>query len=236
MFIPFQQVSLIKKCFYEEHNYKKQFLFLRPMRDEFHRHFMRVRPMVRKRLKEFEKFLGHDDEKLFEEMTYCVFAANSSASMADSALKILKPILWTASLEDYQKAVHKKVRFYNVRSKYLYHNREKIMELGGLKIHLNEKTPHERRDFIRKHFKGFGLKESSHFLRNIGFRGYCIVDKHVLNVMKDLDVLKTNVPPKNENEYFKIEDKIKKFAKENNYDVDELDLGMWSFKTGKVMR
>lgn len=206
------------------------------MRKHFHKHFLKVKPVVRKRLKEFEKFKKYGDEKLFEEMTYCVFAANSSAAMADSALKILKPILWTASLEDYQKAVHKKVRFYNVRSKYLHHNREKIKELGGLKVNLEGKTPEDRRNFIRKHFKGFGLKESSHFLRNIGYRGYCIVDKHVLNVMKDLDVLKTNIPPKNEKEYFKIEDEIKKFAKENNYDLDELDLAMWSFKTGKVMR
>ena len=206
------------------------------MREQFNKHFLNVQPVVRRRLKDFEKFKKYDDEKLFEEMTYCVFAANSSAKMADSALIILKPILWTASLEDYQKAVHKEVRFYNVRSKYLHHNREKIKELGGLKVHLEEKTPEDRRDFIRKHFKGFGLKESSHFLRNIGYRGYCIVDKHVLNVMKDLEVLKSNSPPKNEKEYFKIEDKIKKFAKENNYDLDELDLAMWSYRTGKVMR
>jgi len=206
------------------------------MKKEFHNHFVKVRPIVKRRLKEFEKFLKHDDKKIFEEMTYCVFAANSSAEMAKTALKHLKPILWSGTLNEYQRAVHKKVRFYNVRSKYLYHNRNKIKELGGLKTHLKDKNPHERRAFIKDNFKGFGLKESSHFLRNIGYRGYCIIDKHVLNVMTDLNVLKNNNPPKNEKEYFEIERKIQKFAEKENYDIDELDLALWSFKTGKVMR
>lgn len=199
-------------------------------------HHKKVLPTVKTRLKQFEKFQGKPNKKLFEEMTYCVFAANSSALMAYTALSLLRPVLWTGSLEDYQNAVHKKVRFYNIRSKYLHHNRLQLEKLGELHTILQNLNPHNRRLLIRDNFKGFGLKESSHFLRNIGYRGYCIIDKHVLNVMTELKVLKNNAPPKNDNEYFKIEEKIKKFAEEENYDVDELDLAMWSFKAGKVMR
>lgn len=206
------------------------------MRDILKKHYKKVLPTVRLRLKQFEKFQGKPNKKIFEEMTYCVFAANSSATMATTALRLLKPILWSGTLEDFQKAVNKKVRFYNIRSKYLHHNRERLKELGDLHKKLENLTPHERRLLIRDNFKGFGLKESSHFLRNIGYRGYCIVDKHVLNVMHELKVLKNNKPPKNDKEYFNIEDKIKKFADEEKYDIDELDLAMWSFKTGKVMK
>ena len=206
------------------------------MRDTFKQHHKEVLPTIKKRLKEFERFLDKPNKKVFEEMTYCVFAANSSAKMANKALNLLKPILWTGSLEDYKKAVHKKVRFYNIRSEYLHHNRERLKRIGILHKKLKFMTPHERRLLIRDNFRGFGLKESSHFLRNIGYRGYCIIDKHVLNVMTDMGVLAENKPPKNDKEYFLIEDKIRGFAQEEGYDIDELDLSMWSFKTGKVMR
>lgn len=206
------------------------------MNKDFNEHYKQVNPLIKKRLLEFEAFLDYDDKKIFEEMTYCIFAANSSAKMADAALKLLKPILWTGTLEEYQNTVYKKVRFYNIRSKYLHENRNRIQQLGGLKIHLNDKTPFERRQFIKDNFKGFGLKESSHFLRNIGYRGYCIIDKHVLSLMHDFGVIDTKDAPKNDKRYFEIENKIIEFAKQNNYDLDELDLALWSFKSGSVMR
>lgn len=219
------------------------------MKDKFESHYKKVQPIVRKRISEFESFRTKGTKELFEEMTFCVFAANSSAEMATIALKHLKSVLHKGTLEDYQKAVHKKVRFYNVRSKYLHHNKTIIDELerkeneknktkkqNHFKKFLEELDDKERREFVRKNFKGFGMKESSHFLRNIGYKGYTIIDKHVLNMMKDLEVLKSNKPPKNEKEYYKIENKIKEFAKKENYDIDELDLALWSFKTGKVMK
>lgn len=206
------------------------------MRTKLKLHHKKVLPKVKTRLKQFKKFLGKSNKKVFEEMTYCVFAANSSAQMATTALSLLRPVLWSGTLNEYKKAVHKKVRFYNIRSEYLHHNREKLKQIGKLHTALSKLTPHNRRLLIRDNFKGFGLKESSHFLRNIGYRGYCIVDKHVLNVMNELDVLKNNKPPKNDKEYFEIENKIKEFARKENYDIDELDLSMWSFRTGKVMR
>lgn len=207
------------------------------MLQEFKEHFRSTRGNIRERLKEFERLKHSDDELLFEEMTFCVFAANSSAKMGLLAVELLKPVLKEGNLQKYKEAVHKKVRFYSKRSEYLHHNKEKILEMGGLRKNLEEiQDNHKRRMFIKEKFKGFGLKESSHFLRNIGYKGYCIIDKHVLNMMNDLGVLKSNKPPRNEEEYLKIERKIKKFANENGYDVDELDLALWSYKTGEIIK
>lgn len=206
------------------------------MIDAFKEHYFSRQDEIRKRLKEFESFRDSSDKEIFEEVAYCVFAANSSAEMATTALKLLKPVLHSGSLEDYQKTVHKKVRFYNIRSKYLFDNRQVIEQHNNFLKHLESLNHHERRLFIKDNFKGFGMKESSHFLRNIGFKGYCIIDKHVLNLMTEFSVLKSATPPKNVEEYLKIENKIIEFANKNNFDVDELDLALWSFKTGKVMR
>ncbi len=156
--------------------------------------------------------------------------------MANVAVELLKPILWSGSLEDYKKSVEKKVRFYNIRSRYLYENKLIIEKFEDFLDHLESLDHHKRRFFIKDNFKGFGMKESSHFLRNIGYRGYCIIDKHVLNLMNEFGVLNMAKPPKNVNEYLDIELKIIQFANENGFDIDELDLALWSFKTGKVMR
>ena len=37
------------------------------------------------------------------------------------------------------------------------------------------------------------MKEASHFLRNIGFRGYAILDKHIMNSMREFGVLNENI-------------------------------------------
>ena len=87
-----------------------------------------------------------------------------------------------------------------------------------------------------ENFKGIGYKEASHFLRNIGFKGYGILDKHIINCLFELGVIKEAIPPKNKRDYLEIEEKMKKFSEKIRIDFDELDLVLWSFKTGKVLK
>jgi N-glycosylase/DNA lyase len=202
----------------------------------------------KKRKKEIEKRLGEfrdnrtaSDSKFLEEMAFCVFAANSSAKMGLKAVELLKDVMDKGNLADYKKAVYRKVRFYNKRAEYLHHNKEQLKQKTkelkkSIMNHLHNLNHHERRIFIRDTFKGFGMKESSHLLRNLGYEGYCIIDKHVLNTLKELDVLKNNIPPKNEKEYMAIEKKLIAFAKEHQINIDELDLAIWSWKTGEILK
>ena len=92
------------------------------------------------------------------------------------------------------------------------------------------------REFLVSNVKGLGFKEASHFLRNIGYRDLCIVDRHVINLMHELKVFKNNDPPKNPKQYLLMEKTIKDYAKRIDIDVDELDLLLWSIKTGIVFR
>ena len=98
--------------------------------------------------------------------------------------------------------------------------------------------PIERRDWLaqEKRVKGLGYKESSHFLRNIGFSGYAILDKHVMNCLNDLKVVDTPKPPSNRTRYLETEERLKSFARELRIDFDELDLVLWSMKTGEVLK
>ena len=49
-------------------------------------------------------------------------------------------------------------------------------------------------------------------------------------------ILENSVPPKNRLQYLEIEQKLKDFSCVANIDFDELDLVLWSYKTGKVLK
>jgi len=97
---------------------------------------------------------------------------------------------------------------------------------------------HERRDWLvrEKGIKGLGYKEASHYLRNIGFKGYAILDKHVLNCLAELGIIDDPKPPNTRNKYLSVEEKLKKLTNSIKIDFDELDLVLWSMKTGVILK
>lgn len=96
----------------------------------------------------------------------------------------------------------------------------------------------DRRDWLvrEKGIKGLGYKEASHFLRNIGFRGYAILDKHVLNSLAELKIFDDPKPPNTRSKYLMVEEKLKQLTAELDIDFDELDLVLWSMKTGVILK
>jgi N-glycosylase/DNA lyase len=98
--------------------------------------------------------------------------------------------------------------------------------------------PIARRDWLAKEprIKGLGYKEASHFLRNIGFSGHAILDKHVLRCLAEVGVVDSAKPPTTRDRYLQLEEKLKRFAREVKIDFDELDLVLWSMKTGEVLK
>jgi N-glycosylase/DNA lyase len=98
--------------------------------------------------------------------------------------------------------------------------------------------PIARRDWLarERRIKGLGYKESSHFLRNIGFSGYAILDKHILRSLSELGITDSPQPPTTRARYLATEERLKEFARDLRIDFDELDLVLWSMKTGEVLK
>jgi Thermostable 8-oxoguanine DNA glycosylase len=96
----------------------------------------------------------------------------------------------------------------------------------------------ERRDWLvrEKGIKGLGYKEASHYLRNIGLRGYAILDKHILRCLTELKIIDDPKPPNTRSRYLTIEEKLKSLAETAKIDFDELDLVLWSMKTGIILK
>ena len=98
------------------------------------------------------------------------------------------------------------------------------------------KDPQERRDFfaLNKNIKGLGFMQASHFLRNIGFTGHAILDRNVVTSLYKLGVIDSPRPPTSRKKYIEIEDKMNELATELGIGIDELDMLLWSMRTGRI--
>ena len=161
--------------------------------------------------------------------------------MGLNSLDAVKPILMTADQPDLARALSGVHRYPNARSRYIVASREFLREHCDLKL---RKKLHsfdcrlERRDWLvrEKGIKGLGYKEASHYLRNIGFTGYAILDKHVLNCMAELKIIDEPKPPNTRTRYLMVEEKLKQLTTMTKIDFDELDLVLWSMKTGVILK
>ena len=196
-------------------------------------HYEKEKDTIKKRLKEFSaNGKDLDPEGLFTELCFCICTPQSKAvkvaeviHLGNSA-KLLS--MDHAQLSEFLK---KNTRFHNTKAKHIIHARKYLSELSSL-----PKDSLKAREFLVKNIKGIGYKESSHYLRNIGYRNLCIVDRHVINLMHELGVFKDASNPSTPKRYLDMEQKIKDYAKAHGYDVDELDLALWSVKTGHVFK
>lgn len=197
---------------------------------------------IRRRLSEFEAIGRHgSDLNLWEEMVFCFFTGGCSARMGLNALEAVKPMLLTGDQAALANALNGVHRYPNARARYIVASRDFLREhcqmelrkkLGGLAGRI------ERRDWLvqERGIKGLGYKEASHYLRNIGFRGYAILDKHVLNCLAELKIIDDPKPPNTRSRYLMIEEKLEQLTKMTGIDFDELDLVLWSMKTGVILK
>ena len=198
--------------------------------------------LIKKRIDEFNLILETaDDNRLFEELVFCILTAGTSASMWINVISHIKKTILSGTRNELRDNLKGIYRFYNIRSDYIHHTREYLLREHSFKLReLIESFSDniERRDYIalNKDIRGIGFKEASHFLRNIGYKGYVILDKHIINSLHELEVIEERKVPSNRATYLDIEKKFKNYAVENGFDIDELDLLLWSEKTGTILK
>lgn len=200
------------------------------------------REAIKEKLAEF-RTVGEtgDDIKLFEELVFCIFTAGASARMGLKCIERVRSVLLSGDENTVYNAIAGAHIYARDRAKYIVHTRNFLQDHCGLRM--REKLdsfqdPLARRDFFAttRDIKGIGFKESSHFLRNIGYCGYAILDKHVLRSMQELGVIEDAKPPNNRTQYLALEGLLKNLATQLEIDFDELDLVLWSSKTGEILK
>ncbi len=197
---------------------------------------------VQARLNEFREIWANGtDEKLWEEMVFCFFTGGCSAKMGLRSIEAVRPILMNgnhAELTEKLVGVH---RYPNARAGYIVASRNFLQEHCGMRLRetlLSFDDDLERRDWLvkEKGVKGLGYKEASHFLRNIGLPGYGILDKHILRSLAELKIIEDPKPPNTRLKYLTVENKLKNLAEKLEIDFDEMDLVLWSMKTGEILK
>jgi len=209
--------------------------------DDLRRHYKERKKEIRARLAEFPEVYKSGDLAIFKELCFCILTANTSAKMGITCIEAAGDGILTADVDGLRDVLCGRYRFWRIRPAYIIHTRDYLKRELGFRIKDKIESLegfHERRDFFADNpgVKGLGYKEASHFLRNIGFRGYAILDKHIVNLLHELGVIPDNKKPAGKKKYVLMEERLREFAKDIKIDMDELDLTLWSYKTGVVLK
>lgn len=198
---------------------------------------------IKKRLEEFKTAFAQSDEKLFSELSFCILTPQSKALTSWNAVQSLERtgLLLKGTVEQIRPFLQA-VRFPENKSRYLVEARTLFTENGTLNIKkkLSEvkDDPLLFREWLLKNVKGLGMKETSHFIRNIGLNDnqLAILDVHILKNLKEIGVIEEIPNSLTKKKYLEIESKMKKFADEIGISLDELDLLLWSKETGIIFK
>ncbi|MGM0508305.1 MAG: N-glycosylase/DNA lyase [Fusobacteriota bacterium] len=197
---------------------------------------------INKRLAEFKAVWEEGSKKdLFIELTFCILTPQSKARSADKAIKQLieNGLLFNGQPEEISEYLNI-VRFKNRKAQYLVEAREKFYKDGEyiLKDILEDlEDPIEMRKWIIKNIKGIGYKESSHFLRNVGFyKDIAILDRHILRNLVYLGVIDEEPKTLTGKKYLEIEEKMKKESDKLGISMEYLDLVLWYKEAGEIFK
>jgi N-glycosylase/DNA lyase len=185
---------------------------------------------IRNRLKEFKRI--EDENLLFKELCFCILVANTNL---EKTLEIWKKID-NGFLKYNKKQLSLKLkslgyRFYNKRVDYILYNR-KLKKI--IKENIKELSAFYLREWLVKNLKGIGFKEASHFLRNIGFKDFAILDRHILRFLFKNQIIKEIPSNLSKRKYLEIENKLKNLADKLNIKLSELDFLIFYLETGTL--
>ncbi|MDA3872105.1 MAG: N-glycosylase/DNA lyase [Candidatus Marinimicrobia bacterium] len=194
-----------------------------------------VKITITKRIVEFKRIGNSSDNEIFKELCFCLLTANYDAKKAINIQQKMDNVFLIPDLEIIRSNLKLLgYRFPNVRAKYIFlaqQHKDDIREI----INKHKNNSSNLRQWFVNNIKGLGYKESSHFLRNIGFLNYAILDFHIIDILNKNGVIKrpkTLTPTK----YIEIEDQLKYFSNELDLQLGELDFYLWYLEVGEIFK
>ncbi|RMF89838.1 MAG: hypothetical protein D6733_05425 [Methanobacteriota archaeon] len=218
-------------------------------REELLRHRLEHRNAVKRRLEEFAALKKASATRLFYELCYCILTPQSKGLVCDRIVAdlagrgvLLEPVTRRGELE----VALQRTRFWRTKTRHILEAWRRFGPCGEepLDALLREagcfQSPVDFRDWLRERMRGVGvgLKETSHFLRNIGYGdGLAIIDRHVIRCLAELGVLgAAEGSIRSEGDYRRVESMAAAFSLRLQIPLAELDLLLWSAKTGYIFK
>ncbi len=197
----------------------------------------KVKKIVSSRIKKFEKIRNGTTNDIFKELCFCILTANFNAEksiqiqnkIGNGFLTLPESTLAKRLKELAHRFPNTRARYIVKARKYKEEIREKILSVS------NKKNKEEIREWLVRNIKGIGYKEASHFLRNIGFKEFAIIDFHIIDLLKRFNLIKKtkNIGKKR---YLEIEKTLKALAKKLRITLAELDFYLWYIETKKILK
>ncbi len=193
-----------------------------------------VKKLVDARLKEFRELGNGSSNEIFKELCFCILTANFNAEKSmkiqmkiGDGFLILPESLLASKLKELGH------RYPNTRARYIVDARKHKNSLGTTIKMFNDEN--KLREWLDKNVKGIGYKEASHFLRNIGYTDFAIIDFHIIDVLTKYNIIEK---PKTvtKRTYLETEELLRKIAGKSNLNLAELDLYLWYMETGKILK
>jgi N-glycosylase/DNA lyase len=185
---------------------------------------------LRARLNEFKTLNKVEQQK---EFMFCTLTPQSNAQRCWSAVEeIFKGRNLTEKA--IKETLRTRTRFHNNKTRYILQNKGLWNNIRPL---LDNPNIPELRNWLADNVQGYGLKEASHFLRNIGKSNnqIAILDRHILRNLKAFGAVKDD-KIMSRKDYLEKEQKYLSFAKQIEIPADELDLLWWSQENGEVFK
>ncbi|NVM45331.1 MAG: N-glycosylase/DNA lyase [Candidatus Lokiarchaeota archaeon] len=189
---------------------------------------------VNERIDQFSSVSESGIDEIFKELCFCVMTANCGAKKCIEVQQRINNGFLTCSEDDLKNKFKEfGYRFPNIRAKYILEARSYLSELEN-KLASNI-DGNDLRDWIVKNIKGLGYKEASHFLRNIGYPNYAIIDFHIIDLLVKYNIIEK---PKTltKKKYLEIEIILKEIGDKIDLDLDKLDLYLWYMETNEVLK
>ena len=192
------------------------------------------RDAIRQRLSEFAAV---PREQYYYELVYCLLTPQSSAVNAGKVIQLLQQNTVEHNHRQLTAILSRKehyIRFHNTKSLRIEEAKRIMPEVMTAIVTVQDGS--ELRAWLAGHVKGLGWKESSHFLRNIGYRNLAILDRHILRNLREQGVVRALPRSLTRLRYLEIEQRFLEFAETIGISMDELDLLFWSRETGVILK
>ena len=193
-----------------------------------------IKQKINSRLKEFKRFKRKSSEDIFKELCFCILTANSTAERCINIHNRIGDGFLVLSSHQLKESLRQHgARFHTKRAEYISEARRYKSSIKNIIRHVKDKN--RLRDWLVKNIKGIGYKEASHFLRNIGYNDFAIIDFHIIDILAKNRIIER---PKSltREKYLEIEEELRKIAEKTDLSLGELDLYLWYLETGKVLK
>lgn len=192
-----------------------------------------IAKVVAERIKEFGEIGEKRKDEVFGELCFCLMTANFSAEKCvDIQKKMGRGFGLLSEKELAGELKRHGHRFPNTRANYICEARKCEGDLSKL-----VGSGKQRREKLVRQIKGLGMKEASHFLRNVGFKDVAIVDFHIIDLLNREGLISFNRKKGlSRKKYLEIEKVLEDLARKVGLNLAELDLYLWYVETGKILK